>query len=339
MGRLSSFSLLASTCLAILASCTTEKGPPPLSVWSEFLPDEEVRDALPFLAEEKVGLNLAIPSARIGDPGLEALLFDAQDAGIEVRAWLLLDEADGYWPNEHNVDAMRTATTAFADWRESAALPVDWLIFDMEMSLERTEAIAEAGGLTGLPLIEEGLDPETFVISRAAYVSLVEDLQARGLKVMAVTYPMVLDDHLDGDDDIQDKFDVPIAGVPWDEVSFMVYQSTIANLSGEWHGPDVIASYTESAVEVFGDRASVALGIVGSAGIVASDTERYPDAPTFLGDLAAARASGVPVSVYSLDGILEQEDPGAWLDRDIEGVEPRPVTARSLRNLIRGILD
>jgi len=327
------------------ASCRGDEPGPgdrKLAVWSEFMSDDEVRAALPFAADEGIDLYLAIPSARLGDPALADLLRDIAGAGVGVRAWLLLPEADGYWPNEHNVEAFGAAALALADWRNEVGLPVDWIIFDMEMSLQRTREVAsvieERGTIAGLDLIRDGRDPETFELSRQAYSDLVGQLQARGLRVMCVTYPTVLDDLDDGDDDIQDELDVPIFGVGWDQASFMVYQSLVFDLSGEWHGPDVIASYSRTAVDSFGDRAAVALGIVGGAGI-SQPNMPYPDPETLLADHAAARAAGVPVSVYSLDGLMQQSAPGDWLDRDVPAVDPPLVTADYLRMLIRGLLD
>jgi hypothetical protein len=338
----------AAVALVLMAaSCTDDAPGPPgergLAVWSEFMTDVEVRATLPLLADEGADLYLAIPTARIGEPGLAALLRDAAAAGVGVRAWILLADEDGYWPNEHNVEAMRAATTAFLDWRDAEQLEVQWLIFDMEMSLQRTEEAAAVldseGTLAALSLIKEGRDPEAFAENHARYVELVEDLQARGAKIMAVTYPTVLDDLGDGDPDIQDQMDVPIVGVPWDQVSFMVYQSLIYDLTGSWHGPDIVHSYAVDAKLEFGERAAVALGIVGTAGIGGVD-ESYPDAPALLADHAAVRAAGIDaVSVYSLDGLMESGEPDEWLDRRVAPVEPVLVDADYWRNLIRALLD
>lgn len=313
------------------------------ALWSEFLQDDEVRAQIPFLQAERADLYLAIPSVRIGDAALATLLHDLAGAGVGVRAWLLLPEEDGYWPNEHNVAAMREATMAFADWREREGLPVEWVIFDMEMSLARTRAVADTietnGALAGLNALLEGEDPSAFAAHRDELAALVRDVQGRGLRVMSVTYPTILDDLEDGDDQIQDRMDVPVLGIPWDEASFMVYQSLIYDLSGSWHGPDVIESYGRTALELFGERASVALGIVGSAAVDPVDAP-YPDATTLLGDQAAARAAGVePVSVYSLDGILQQDEPDAWVDADRPAEVPAAGDAEELRSLVRTLLD
>lgn len=335
--------LLATSFAGCTGAADERPGERRLAVWSEFLSDDEVRAQLPLVAAAGADLYLAVPSTRIGDPALARLVRDAVAAGVGVRAWLLLPEADGYWPNEHNVAQVRAASLALADWRDAEALPLDWIVFDMEMSLERTRAVQEVvaaeGGIAAVDLIQAGRDPDAFVIARAAYAALLDELHARGLRVMAVTYPMILDDPDDGDDDIQDGLDVPVLGLAWDEASFMVYQSLFYELSGSWHGADVVESYAHSAITLFGERAALALGIVGSAAITPVAMP-YPDVATLRADQAAARAAGIGrVSIYSLDGIAQQANPAAWLDADVAPVTPGYLDADTLRALVRGLLD
>ncbi len=314
------------------------------AVWAEFLSDDAIRGELPWLAAHQLDVYLAIPEARLGDPALAALIRDAAAADVGVRAWLLLDEADGYWPNEHNIPAMRETALAFADWRDAEALPLDWIIFDLEMSLARTRAIADvietSGTVAAIDAIKAGRDPAAFATHTAEMTALVDELRGRGLRVAAVSYPMVLDDPADGDHDIADAFDVPVAGPAWDEVSFMVYQSLIYDLSGSWHGPDVIHSYAASARAQYGDRAAVALGIVGTVGIEPVAMP-YPDAATLVADRGATRAAGVErVSLYSLDGMapLAATDRAPWMAPGAVRV-PELVDADGLRSLVSGLLD
>lgn len=336
--------------VALLAACGgggEDVGPPGErrdALWSEFLSDDAVRGELPWLAEHHLDLYLAIPRARIGDAALAALVRDATAADVGVRAWVLLDEADGYWPNEHNIPAMRAAALALADWRDAEALPIDWIVFDLEMSLARTRAIADVietqGTVAALDAIKAGRDAAAFATHTAEMSALVDEVRARDLRVAAVTYPMVLDDATDGDDDIADAFDVPVAGPAWDEVSFMVYQSLIYDLSGSWHGPDVVHSYAATAHAQYGERAAVALGIVGSAGIEPVAMP-YPDAATLVADRGATRAADIErVSVYSLDGLaaLAAADRAPWLAPGAVRV-PELVDAEGLRSLVSGLLD
>lgn len=314
------------------------------ALWSEFLDDAAVRAELPWLAAHDADLYLAIEEARIGDAALAGLVRDAAAAGVGVRAWLLLDEADGYWPSEVNIPATREAALALLDWRDAEALPIDWLVFDLEMNLTRTREIAalvaSQGGSAAIDAIKAGRDPVAFAAHTVELTALVDELRARDVRVAAVTYPMVLDDAADGDTEIQDGLDAPVDGPAWDEVSFMVYQSLVYDLSGAWHGPDLIYSYASTARARFGERAAVALGIVGQAGITPVAMP-YPDAPTFVADRGAARAAGVTrVSTYSLDGLapLPAAERDAWMSPGAVR-QPTLVDAEILRGVVRNLLD
>lgn len=338
---------LAAVAVA-LAACGgdgVDPGPPGEradALWSEFLDDDAVRAELPWLAAHHADLYLAIPEARIGDPALATLMRDAAAADVGVRAWFLLDEADGYWPSEVNLAATRDVATRLLDWRAAETLPFDWIVFDLEMNLARTRAIAELVAMQGagaaIDAIKAGRDPVAFAAHRDELTALVGELRGRGVKVAAITYPMVLDDAGDGDPEIQDGLDVPLDGPAWDEVSFMVYQSLVYDLSGSWHGPDLIHSYAATARATYGERAAVALGIVGTAGIdpVAMP---YPDAATLVADRGAARAAGIArVSTYSLDGLVALADREAWMAPGRVAV-PAPVDAEGLRTIVRNLLD
>ena len=332
--------------LAMLAAGIAACGSDPVpgergdAVWGEFLDDATVRAELPWLAAHGADLYLAVRESRIGDAALATLLADAAAAGVGVRIWLLLDDADGYWPNEHNLPAMRDAVMRLADWRDAAALPIDWVVFDLEMSLERSRAIADIlrtqGSIAAVDAIKAGRDPTAFVQHRADLAALVDDVRARGLRVAAVTYPMILDDPGDGDDDIQDELDVPVLDIEWDEASYMVYQSMLFDLTGEWHDAAIVTSYAASARERHGARGAIALGIVGMAGIEPVAMP-YPDAATLAADRAAARSNVARISVYSLDGIRQQPDRDAWM-ADASGPEPTSDPA-FLRDLVVGLLD
>ena len=98
--------------------------PPPdrISVWSEFLPFDDVRPLLPALAGGRADLYLAICPDDLND-GLVSLLNDAETAGVAVRPWLQLPEM-GVWLNEDNVTAFRDFANAFLDWANAEGLAV-----------------------------------------------------------------------------------------------------------------------------------------------------------------------------------------------------------------------
>ncbi|MBX3271370.1 MAG: hypothetical protein KF729_13980 [Sandaracinaceae bacterium] len=167
------------------------------------------------------------------------------------------------------------------------------------------------------------IDRPAFEAARAALSEHVGAVRARGVRAVAVTYPQVVDDLGDGDPDLQDALDIPVDGVPFDEVAFMVYQTAFAEAQGDWIGPGLVRSYALDARAHFGERATMALGIVGTAAIFEHDGPPYAS-PSALGeDIGAALGAGVArVEVFSLDGMVELGDVAGWL----AGTEAVPHT-------------
>ncbi|MCB9596379.1 MAG: hypothetical protein H6719_26895 [Sandaracinaceae bacterium] len=291
---------------------------PTLGVYSEFLAPDAVEATLPALAARSATLQVAVPSTAIGDASLLGLLRAAEAASVDVRLWLLLPQADGYWPNEANLDVFFGEVTRLLDWIEGEGAVAAGVVYDLEPAFEYSEALRVGfaeGSLEGLQsLMRSHLDPVAFAASRDQLAAHVREVQARGYRAEAVTYPQVVDDMADGDADLQDALDIPVDGVPFDDVAFMVYQTVFAEARGAWVGPGLIRSYGVDARAHFGDRATLALGLVGTASVVELDAPPY-DAPAQLaGDVAAALGAGITrVEVYSLDGMVELDAVEAWL--------------------------
>ncbi|UCD85123.1 MAG: hypothetical protein JSU92_02735 [Deltaproteobacteria bacterium] len=281
-----------------------------LSVWSEFDSAPEVISYFPFLKEHKLGLYLAIHYDKIGDTELKELFFQAKDMGIEVRAWILLDYPQGYWPNEDNVELFFSQTVDFMDWCEAEELPIEWLVVDMELGWQEMGEVEEAfqSGDIGMiiSLLTGNINEQDFLSATGRYQDLVSLAHQRGFKVMVVTFPMVLDDFGDGDTTLQDALDIPIEGIDWDEVSFMAYRTTFSELWGEEFGPYLIYSYSRDALESYGDKAGIDVGLV-----------RDQEPTDILADIGASRAAGInKVHIYSLDGIMDNPPPDDWVNLD-----------------------
>jgi hypothetical protein len=307
------------------------EGPPPgpaVGVYSEFLAYGDVEDHLDALARRGAALQVAVPAADVGDADLASLLRAADARRVEVRLWFVLDVAQGYWPNEANVDVFAPALADLLDWLDSAGLTAAAIVYDMEPAYAYTQELEAAFADNpddAVALMRTHMDAAAFEAARTRFGDSVRAVQARGLRAECVTYPQVVDDLLDGDDDFQDGMDIPVHGVPFDEVSFMVYQTGFSEtLGGGWVGPGLIASYAADARARFGERAVVALGLVGTAGIFEPEGAVYTDPGTLAADVAAALAAGVTrVEVYSLDGMVELGGPARWL----EATHPEPAAA------------
>lgn len=317
---------------------------PELGVYSEFLSDDQVIAALPALAARGAALQLAVESERIGDASLAGVIAAAGAAGVEVRVWLLLPIDMGYWPNEENLGLFQTEVMRLLDWIDAEGLTVAAVVYDMEPSFDYSEElrVAFAGSsLDGITtLMRAHIDRPAYETARDALAAHVLEVQARGVRAEAVTYPQVVDDMGDGDPDLQDALDIPVDGVPFDDVAFMVYQTAFAEARGTWLGPGLVRSYAADAALYFGDRATIALGIIGTASIVPLDGPPYADPDALREDVAAALGGGVSrIEVYSLDGMVELDDVEGWLDA-VSAVPSSPrisPEARLVRSASRGL--
>lgn len=287
----------------------------PFALWSEFIEHGEVLEQIPALEAHSISLYQNIRSEHIGDPETGAFLDQAACQGIEVRAWLTLPEEEGYWPNEKNAGLFIEKALDLARWIRSSGWPIEWIVVDMEPDLQLMEALMEAAEegrwLEAAMLILGNRDPESYAASVDAYTDMVKELHEMNFKVMVVTFPLVLDDLGDGDDNVQDLLNTPVDGIPWDEVSFMVYTTIFTKFLGIPMEPYLVYSYGLDAVRHFGERAAVDLGVVGAGGMV--EGEGIEEIQELRAQVGAARAAGLErIHVYSLEGILLLEDEEAW---------------------------
>ena len=290
---------------------------------------------LPVYAQYGLTLFLGMQDTSLGDPELLALLREAQTQGVEVRAWILLPTEIGYWPGETNAEAFAELALDFADWFLAENLPIEWIVVDMELDINTTYAIRQmvANGdyLNAVLTMITHYQPERYEKATQIYRQLVDDLAALGFRTMVVTYPQVLDDLEDDDTFIQDVLDTPVSGIPWDEVSTMVYTTTFEELTGMTFGPYVVYDYAASTVEHFGQAASIALGV----------SEFLDDPGVLSAQVAAAKAAGVErIQVYSYSGSAGHADPDLWHGGfAVAPVQPQPdAPTKILRGVLR-LLD
>ncbi|MEZ4227339.1 MAG: hypothetical protein R3B13_40755 [Polyangiaceae bacterium] len=303
-------------------------------VWSEFLSDDEVSAALPALARSVSRLHLSVVVDRIDDPGFARLTRAATALGIDVYLWLLFPVGGGYWIGEHNARELPAVVDRLVDLRSARdGLVFRGVSFDLEPGYAYAEALRKASLPNKVRTLLQHVEPSEFVEARRHLVEAVRCLHRHDLRAHATGFPVVLDDESESRV-LEDALDTPISDVDWDEVSFMVYQTAFAELAGTWFGPALVASYARSAVQRFGDRAGLDLGVVGSAALGLGAGHRYPDVAALAADLAAATGAGIPlerIRVYGLAGVLEQGGPERWFAR--RPASTLPATTREVRGL------
>lgn len=311
---------IAIAALAVTPACgfslpepfETDRG-----AYAEFVEFDALELELPTLVDTQTALVLGIRPDDVGTGALESLLLAARRHGVPVRAWLLLDDDDGYWPGEGNLEAYDRHVQAFWRWNRGGELGVQWLQVDIEPPLPVSTELAaavEAGNLAdALPVLLANRDAEAFARSQRAWADAVAGWQHQGMKVAVVALPYVLDDLGDGDTELQDLFDSPVSDIAWDEVGFMVYQNLFGTPAARL-GPALVASYAASAVEHFDDRAAIALGTIGTIGKNTSSAG-YDDRDALQADVDAAAGVGVQrVQLLGIDGMRTRGGVSSWLD-------------------------
>lgn len=288
-------------------------------VWAELMSDGEVAAALPRLAALGLPVGLHLPAERVGDAELAALTRRAAELGVPLRLWPLLPESEGYWIGESNAAQAAELLAGIVRWREEpGGVVADGVSIDLEPAYDYAEALRGAQKLNParwLGLLRAHIDPPAFERARGELGRAVDATRRAGLAVHAVTYPMVLDQRR-GSTVVEDAFDIPVSGIEWDEVSFMVYQTGFAQQTGHWLGPALVYSYAREAIARFGERAGIDLGVVGDEGIGLDPGDRYPDPCALSADLAAALSAGIPLErtrVYGLAGLLAEGGIERWL--------------------------
>lgn len=314
-------------------------------VWAELMSDDEVAAALPEIAALGLRVGLHLPAERVGDAGFAALTRRAADAGVPVRLWPLLPREHGYWIGESNAERAAELLSVIVRWRAApGGVVADGVSIDLEPAYDYAEELRAAQKLNParwLGLLRSHIDPPAFERARRELGRAVDETRRSGLAVHAVTYPMVLDQRR-GSTVVEDAFDVPVSGIDWDEISFMVYQTGFAQQTGHWFGPALVHSYAREAIARFGERAGIDLGVIGEQGIGLDPGNRYPDPCALEADLAASLSAGIPIArtrVYGLAGILEEGGLERWAS--LSAVEPSaPDSDRAvdgLRNTVHAL--
>lgn len=312
--------------------------PPKLAVWSEFLPYERVVDHLPALKARGLSLLVAVTPEKAEDPALFALFREGAALGVDVRPWLLVPAEHGYWANKWNYREVTRFVLEFVDRMTAQGHSPKMITLDIEPPVSLTQPLAarlEKVDLVGARrLLVASSKDGSLSEARSAYQQLVETLHGRGVRVHAVTTPMVLDDLAVGRGRLQSALGIPVDGVSWDEVTCMTYRTEFLRLAGKMDG-DIVQRYARDAKRFFGARAGLDLGVIGSPGF-GSPALGYTDPADLMTDLNAASMAGVSrINVFSLDGMLEQ----GGIDRWVQSPEPKPVRPEAKALFIRALIQ
>jgi hypothetical protein len=320
----------------------------PGAVYSESFDYAAVEsDRLPQVAAHGLDLYQVMQPSDFRSPALASLLQACGSRGVALRAWVVLPKEQGYWPGETNLDEFGQAVDDLLAWIADASLPVQWITFDLEPDWAYTHQLsafmADASNVNRIDdliaLVKRHVDPAGFATAQAKLQAIVDRVHAAGLRAHAVTYPMVLDGMVAGSTRLEDGFDIPVSGISWDSVSFMVYRSTWQAFTAATLSADLVYSYAVDARSAFGDAAAIDLGVVGVDPVTGA--QGYTDPAVLAADVAAARAAGIArVHLYSLEEALAQPEPEPWLSFAATQAGPPPdddPNVRTFRTLFAAL--
>lgn len=314
---------------------------PTYALWAEFMPYHWVAGDLPLFKHYDLALNLAIPSSQIGSPDLRALLQRAAILAVPVRAWLLLPDAQGYWPHAGNAVVFAETAHRLMDWLEAEKLPLPVLIADLEPSLADSLHLRQLLLQRHLPALWAHLRQsgraQKLASAQAVFNRLIQELHQRGTQAWAVTYPLVVEDALADNTCFQELLQLPVTGVNWDALSLMTYRSSFRDLLGFTLSAHFVKDYFEDARRCFALPLQAALGVVGTVGKLSEAGYREPG--ELAADCQAARQAGVSeIQIFSLDGMHRALTPRDWLSalrRDMPLTSGAHWPNRGLRSLFK----
>lgn len=315
-------------------------------IYVEHLPAEllEAPATLDLLHRYRLEPIVALPPSR-QTPSMAKALAALDARGLRLGVWPLLDDADGYWPSDHNAPAYRRRVDEVLAFCDACGANVRTVAVDLEPPLEELRAVFEtvmpnARGLRALPSrVASGFEAlrEHKKARRPDATAIFADIAARladrEVETIAAMIPLLVLD-LEAQRTVwQDILQTPVTDVPWSALSPMLYSTIIAQLLPTKSHADASALVHVGAARLrstIGRRASVSLGLVG-VGKLGSEPA-YATLGQLADDVGAARSAGVDdLALFALEGVLARERPEAWLDAFVSAPARRPSPWRRAR--------
>ena len=253
-----------------------------LGVWCEHWTPNQIVSHLPWLKERGLRLHFAVKSHFHASEFLP-LLREARALGVELWAWPLLSEAQGYWAGARNAQEFSWRVQGLFEVWEAEGCPPKGVSFDFEPALGVLRAYLEpfekSRGLSavvaGVKRLRAGGRAQALSQALSIYAELTHSLRSRGIGLHAVTTPLVLYDLEEGIGSpqswkVRELFALPLEPEHYDWVSFMAYRSEYERIVsralggvGVNLGSALARDVAARTLKALGDRASIDVGVVG----------------------------------------------------------------------------
>ncbi len=149
-----------------------------------------------YLAEN--GMSLSISMSTLDDETAEAFKY-LNEKGVPIVAWVVVEDAEGYWTNAANIPETTLKTEAILSWAEQHNIKLHAVGFDLEKPLQLLSALAQ------LDIV--GMAKEYAKYKRKErrqgypeneLKELIEQVKKRGLQTEAYVFPRPLGPILGG---------------------------------------------------------------------------------------------------------------------------------------------
>ncbi len=307
-------------------------------LWSEHVPYARLasNEVLRALEQHRVELVVAVHPYQ--NDALPELLRVFEARGRTLRLWPLLEDDEGRWLSGWTSGAYALHLQSVLS-AAGASNAIEEFIFDLEPPIARVRRTLQH--FPSASWLFRSANPSQ---TRDRVCALIDKVHAAGHGVSAVVPPFLLWD--EGDSvGIEKSLGTPVAGLDFDHVWVMAYTSLLEGYSrgllrrrdARW----LLSNWSAAAVERYGQKAGIALGVVGGGAL--GDERPYRDPSELRDDLAIAQAAGVDqVALFGLSGLLAREPIDDWLralrQPKLAGRLPEPTKrTRAITGLGRSI--
>jgi len=225
------------------------------------------------------------------------------NAGVPVDAWLLLPKERGYFATYDNAEFVEARVDEALRWIDAHQLPIASLGFDFEPDLRELDGLFASPARTLGSWAARSFDRVRRARALERYAALISRVQARGLRVEAYQFPLLLEDRA-ADSRFFQRFTSAL-DVPVQREVVMAYTSLLGPL-----GPGLLERWSQTAP-------AIAVGSTGG-GVDPLPKLGFDE---FTRDLRLAARACRDVSVFSLEGCVQQ----GWLERLVDFDWDAPV--------------
>jgi hypothetical protein len=310
----------------------------PLRIWSETATPAELRTQQTHELLRRHHCTLALAVRPGGTAEAKVTWNCLQDAGIKTAIWPMVEDIDGRWLSHASLSAFEVLWAEVGEaFRDVAALE---LVLDVEAPFGRAAAWlpadahrAERPGayaawaqrvrtaLTSIRSIADKPHPSaaaTMPNRNAAMQAALQRLAHAGYQLSSAELPTTVLPHVAASGWAQ-HLGLPLPATwaqPNSTHHVMLYSSLLEGWSrgafARSHAEYALFRCAQMARTRFGERAAVALGVLGAGAFGQEPAYRGPE--ELARDVALCRGAGISqFSLFDLGGLLRQPDPEYWL--------------------------